>query len=239
MPQVRNPAHSSRLEEPFRFLAQRDGRRPGPLPFPPRAGAGRLASGTADRAMHRREVVASLRCRTPAVILRPKPWPFSRQGSSHDDGVPKLSISTPIVPALAAFLHETSSAVELQGGGIVRPYLEGHFVSPRPGRPPDGSVEHRRPDAQTSPPDDHEHPDVSNPVGGDIDRNVADDSLTSHRGGIRNQYGRRNPRRESVEQATAGIAIERNLDDRSSGPLQRRPTSVRPVRRDPRRVPVG
>lgn len=46
MPQVRNPAHSSRLAEPFRFFAQRDGRRPGPLPFPPRAGAGRLASGT-------------------------------------------------------------------------------------------------------------------------------------------------------------------------------------------------
>ena len=85
-------------------------------------------------------------------------------------------------------------------------------MSPRPGRPLDGGVEHRRPDAQTPPPDDHEHPDVSDPVGGDIDRNVADESRTSHRGGIRDQYGRRNPRRESVEQATAGSAIERNLD---------------------------
>ena len=146
--------------------------------------------------------------RGPASCL----WDRSRQGSPHDDGVPNFSISTPVVLMLAPLLHETGSAVELEGGRIVRPYLEGHFVSSRSGRPPDGSVEHRRPNAQTSPPDDDEHPDVSDPVGGDFNRNMADDSRTSHRGGIRNQYGRRNPRRESVEQATAGIAIERNLN---------------------------
>ena len=146
--------------------------------------------------------------RGPASRLCDRSW----QGSPHDERRPKL-------------LHFDADSADacappprnrLGGRAPGRPNCEAIPRGPFCELPlPSPTRWQRRaspPQCQTSPPDDDEHPDVSDPVGGDFNRNVADDSRTSHRGGIRNQYGRRNPRRESVEQATAGIVIERNLN---------------------------